>query len=127
MNNASALELLISVVVPTCHRNQDLAISLEALRPENQKSLFAYEVIVTDDGSRSTAEQLVLEKYSWARWIAGPQRGPAANRNSGARNARADWLLFLDDDCIPVPGWVQAYAAAICNFPEANVFEGPTI
>jgi len=104
MDNASGQELLISVIIPTCHRNEDLSLCLDALRPDNQKSLFnPYEVIVNDDGSKSTAEELIRAKYAWARWVAGPRRGPAANRNAGARNARGAWVLFLDDDCIPVP------------------------
>jgi GT2 family glycosyltransferase len=116
----------LSVVIPTCHRNEDLALCLEALRPENQKPAFAYEVIVTDDGSRSTAERLVRERYPWARWLPGPRQGPAANRNSGARNANRQWVLFLDDDCIPSPGWVAAYAGGFNNFPDCPVFEGRT-
>ena len=127
MVNASAQELLISVIIPTCHRNQDLSLCLGALRPDTQKSTCTYEVIVTDDGSKSTAEELIRAKYAWARWVAGPRRGPAANRNAGARNARGVWVLFLDDDCIPVPGWVDAYTTAIHNFPENSVFEGPTV
>jgi GT2 family glycosyltransferase len=117
----------LSVVVPTCHRNADLAVCLEALRPEIQKPLFAYEVIVTDDGTRSTAEALVRDRYPWARWFLGPRQGPAANRNSGARNASGEWVLFLDDDCIPAPGWAAAYAKAASEFPEYKVFEGLTI
>ena len=123
MDNTSAQELPISVIIPTCRRNQDLSLCLGALRPDHQKSAFTYEVIVTDDGSKSTAEELIRVKYAWARWVAGPRRGPAANRNAGARNARGAWVLFLDDDCIPVPGWVDAYATAIHNFPENRVFE----
>src|ERR1700743_99135 len=99
MDNVSAQELLISVIIPTCHRNQDLGRCLGALRPDSQKSPFSYEVIVADDGSKSTAEELIRAEYAWARWVAGPRRGPAANRNAGARNARGAWVLFLDDDC----------------------------
>jgi len=40
MDNASGQELLISVIIPTCHRNEDLSLCLDALRPDNQKSLF---------------------------------------------------------------------------------------
>jgi GT2 family glycosyltransferase len=127
MDNASADTPLLSVIIPTCHRNQGLTLCLEALRPENQQVPFAYEVIVTDDGTRFTAEELVREKYPWAHWFPGPQQGPAANRNSGGRNASGQWLLFVDDDCIPAPGWITAYAAATNCFPDYTVFEGCTI
>lgn len=82
-------------------------------------------MIVTDDGSNSTAEGMLRERYPWARWIAGPRRGPAANRNNGARAARGEWLAFTDDDCLPEPGWLAAYHAA--SLAGAEILEGKTI
>lgn len=131
---------LLSVVVPTCHRNEDLRMCLQALLPRDPGTIslslatktvrtkdFTFEVIVTDDGIRGTAEGLVLERFPWVRWCPGPKRGPAANRNSGARIAQGSWLLFLDDDCVPAPGWLSAYAVAIGGFLGCKLFEGPTI
>lgn len=118
--------MLISVIVPTCHRNDLLAQCLDCLAPGVQTlSPEHYEVIVTDDGSRSTAEQLVRESYPWATWIAGPRKGPAHNRNHGAASARGEWLAFTDDDCLPVPSWLAAYAEAITE--AVSVYEGKTI
>ena len=116
---------VISVVIPTCHRNETLARCLDCLKPETQ-TLAAedYEVIVSDDGSRSTAEAMIRERYPWARWIAGPRRGPAANRNCGARAARGEFIAFTDDDCLPTPAWLQSYADAIRD--GSSVYEGKT-
>src|SRR5262249_13064218 len=71
-----------------------------------------YEVIVTDDGA-PTSEQLVAERYAWVSWGPGPRRGPAANRNAGARRSGQEWIAFTDDDCVPDPGWLAAFAAAV--------------
>ena len=110
--------LLISVIIPTCHRNDLLAKCLDCLAPGVQTlSPEQYEVIVTDDGSRSTAQQMVQEGYPWAKWTEGPHRGPAANRNHGAKIASGEWLAFTDDDCLPEPGWLFALAGAM-NGPE---------
>ena len=115
----------ISVVIPTCHRNDLLALCLDRLAPGTQTlPAEQYEVIVTDDGSRSTAQELVQEKYPWAIWTAGPRRGPAANRNHGAALAQNEWLAFTDDDCLPAPGWLEAFSAAI--EPDVLVYEGKT-
>jgi GT2 family glycosyltransferase len=140
MEQSSKATPLLSVIVPTCHRNEDLGHCLEALRPVDGETIagspiaetvrtknFVYEVVVTDDGVRGTAEGLISEKYPWARWCAGPRRGPAANRNSGARMGRGEWLLFLDDDCVPVSGFLVAYASAAHQFPAYSVFEGQTV
>ena len=116
----------ISVIIPTCHRNDLLANCLDCLAPGVQTlPPEQYEVIVTDDGSRSTAEQMVRESYPWARWVAGPRKGPAHNRNNGAAVARGEWLAFTDDDCLPVSNWLAAYAEAITE--SVSVYEGKTI
>lgn len=116
----------ISVIIPTHHRNEQLAQCLDRLGPGRQTlDASQYEVIVTDDGSRSTAEAILRERYPWARWVAGPCRGPAANRNNGALHAQGQWLAFTDDDCLPDPGWLGAFleAAAV----DGEVLEGKTI
>jgi GT2 family glycosyltransferase len=118
--------MTISVIIPTCHRNDLLAKCLDCLAPDAQTlSPEQYEVIVTDDGSKSTAEQMVREQYPWAKWVAGPCKGPAANRNTGAKYAQGEWLVFTDDDCLPTASWLASYAASITD--ANSVYEGKTI
>lgn len=113
-----------SVVVPTYHRNADLACCLERLDPRAQTlAADTYEVIVSDDGTTSTAEAMLRDRFPWARWVQGPRRGPAANRNCGASVARGEWLVFTDDDCVPELDWLQAFAAAA---PGRSLLEGRT-
>lgn len=115
----------ISVIIPTRHRNEQLAQCLDRLAPGRQTLDAAeYEVIVTDDGSRSTAEGLTRDRYPWARWVAGPRRGPAANRNYGASHAAGDWLAMTDDDCLPSPNWLRSFVEAVT--PDRDVLEGKT-
>jgi GT2 family glycosyltransferase len=118
--------MLFSVIIPTCHRNDLLAKCLDCLAPGKQ-TLAAenYEVIVTDDGSKSTAREMMEKNYPWAKWIEGPRRGPAANRNNGAKHAQGEWLVFTDDDCLPDADFISSYwNAAMKN--DAPVLEGKT-
>lgn len=154
--------MLFSVIIPTYHRNEDLAKCLECLASGQQRggiiagcddppdtntprevdsaqesqsgeeasdptggsTHFHYEVIVSDDGRESTAKAMMAERFPWARWVPGPQRGPAANRNNGAKQAEGEWLVFTDDDCLPQAGWLEAFFK---NLHEAEVLEGRTI
>lgn len=107
--------LLISVVIPSCHRNELLAKCLDRLAPDRQTlSSNRYEVIVSDDGTQTTAEAMIKQSYPWVCWVAGPCKGsPAANRNCGAKVATGEWLVFTDDDCLPADDWLSAFAQAI--------------
>jgi len=114
----------ISVVVATCHRPQVLVRTLEALSPARQQMpAEVYEVIVADDSRNDATRVAVEQRFPDARYVAGPRRGPASNRNRGAALASGDWLAFLDDDCQPVEGWLRA----LCVQAEAggvDVVEG---
>ncbi len=50
----------------------------------------------------------VVERYSGVRLISQPNAGPAAARNHGALEAQGTILLFTDDDCVPMPEWLNA-------------------
>ncbi|MFM6223953.1 MAG: glycosyltransferase family 2 protein, partial [Dolichospermum sp.] len=52
------------------------------------------------------------QNYPWVKWVAGPGKGPAANRNNGAKYATGEWLAFTDDDCLPDPQWLASYEEA---------------
>lgn len=102
-----------SVIVPTRARPDLLARCLERLAPGAQHLAAAdYEVVVADDGDDDTTRALLTARFPFVVHVAGPRRGPAANRNAGARAARAEWLAFTDDDCLPDAGWLAAFDAA---------------
>jgi glycosyltransferase involved in cell wall biosynthesis len=86
---------MISVIVPTCERPHWIRRCLE-----NRKG--AEEIIVSDDSDTDSTKELVSKGFPTVRWIKGPRRGPATNRNFAASSASGDQLAFIDDDCIPV-------------------------
>lgn len=113
-----------SVVVPTRDRHRELAECLARLAP-GQQTLDAsrYEVIVTDDGDFEATDAWLRGAYPWVRHVRGPRRGPAANRNAGARAAHREWLVFADDDIVPSVEWLASFAAAAGR---GDVLEGRT-
>ena len=116
---------MFSVIIPTYHRNDLLAKCLDCLTPGIQTlSGDQYEVIVTDDGRETTAEEMIREHYPWVKWAEGPCKGPAANRNNGSKVAQGKWLVFTDDDCLPDRQWLEFYQESIV--PDIWVYEGKT-
>jgi GT2 family glycosyltransferase len=120
------MSMRISVIVPTSDRPDSLALCLERLVHQRRApDDVDYEILVTDDGASFSAKK-VVDGCSAAscRWIPGPRRGPAANRNSGAAHASGEWLVFIDDDCVPNGDLLTHYAAAARQNPGCGVFEG---
>ncbi|MGE9296155.1 MAG: glycosyltransferase family 2 protein, partial [Puniceicoccales bacterium] len=126
---------MISVIIPTCKRPDLLALCLDALAPDKQVGMklslagsaadsATYEVIVTDDGAAQDSACGLDSAYPWARFIAGPGRGPAANRNNGVRYARGEFIAFLDDDCIPASDWLSGFRHSP---PDIEALEGKTV
>lgn len=106
----------LSVVIPTCNRIDALRACLSRLKSDTQ--IFPrqnYELIVSDDSKGRPVAAILQHEFPDVIWIAGPKRGPAANRNAGAAHASGEVLIFLDDDCLPQPALLATYAAAFSD------------
>lgn len=111
-----------TVIVPTRNRREDLRRCLAALLPGLPEG---WTILVCDDSDGPDTRRMVETEFPTLRWMAGPRRGPGANRNAGARACSSAWLVFLDDDCVPSRGLLPAYAAAMPT--AAGVLAGPTL
>jgi ubiquinone/menaquinone biosynthesis C-methylase UbiE/GT2 family glycosyltransferase len=116
--------ITLSIIIPTCDRPELLTKCLDLIAPGKQ-TLAAnfYETIVTDDGANSI-ENLVAQNYPWVKWVRGPRKGPAANRNNGSKHAIGEWLIFTDDDCLPSGDWLENFYSAITINKKVKAYEG---
>jgi len=103
----------IAVIIPTCDRPHDLRVCLNSVLLQMGGCGGADEVIVTDDSRGEETRLMVEREFPGVTYHAGPRRGPAANRNAAARQVDTDWLIFLDDDCVPQKDWLQSYRSAM--------------
>ena len=95
--------LRLSVVVPTRNRSELLGRALRGLLDQTA-SAETYEVVVIDDGSADATPQTVAAMeapQSRLRYLRQENKGPAAARNLGLREARGQIVLFTGDDCLP--------------------------
>ncbi len=91
----------VTVVIPTRGRLERLAGCLRALQAE----LPGAEVLLANNGPAFAGDVDALWPEGGLSVIECGQVGPAEARNLGAQQARSGWLLFLDGDCLPQPGW----------------------
>jgi GT2 family glycosyltransferase len=105
----------VSVIIPTYNNAPVLRRCLEAL--ERQQGPRPFEVIVVDDGSTDDT-QAVCAAFPKVRYLRQENRGPAAARNHGVREAGGEIALFTDADCEPEPDWLEEMLAP---FEEAEV------
>ncbi len=90
--------LRCSVVIPTWQRPDLLRDTLHSIVRQTYRN---FEVIVVSDGEDATLHSLAseLEPGYPLRWFFNPNNmGQAGARNTGAREASGEILLFLDDD-----------------------------
>ncbi|MGA2653324.1 MAG: glycosyltransferase [Terracidiphilus sp.] len=95
----------VSIIIPTFNGALRIGNCLDALLDQTVGRNL--EILVVNDGSTdNTAE--VLERYPAVRLISQINAGPAAARNRGAHEAQGAIILFTDDDCVPMPDWLDA-------------------
>lgn len=105
----------ISVVIPAFNREQLIGLQLAALAAQRWDG--EWEVVVADNGSTDgtvAVAESFRDRLPALRVVdASDRRGAGHARNVGAREARGEWLLFVDDDDEVQPGWLASMAAAL--------------
>lgn len=103
MPDANAL--YVSIVVPTFHRDVELARLLDCLAAQDYPRE-RFEIVVVDDACSKSAPAVVDQAAArhpkaTMRCLAGRGRGPATARNIGWRAAHGQIVAFIDDDAYP--------------------------
>jgi len=89
---------MTSFIVPAWNEASLIGATLDALHAAAGALDEPYEVIVADDGS--TDETAALAERHGARVVKVAHRQIAATRNSGAREAKGEFFIFVDADTI---------------------------
>jgi|GEM_PF-289682 len=109
-----------SVVIPVHNKEPHVERALQSVLAQ---TCGAYEVIAVDDAStdKSLSE---LEKFnSRIKILRREKPGPGgyAARNLGVREAKGEWVAFLDADDEWMPQHLENYQSLIQEFPEASM------
>jgi len=85
----------ISVIIPSFNRAHLLRRALTSVYAQ---TLPVDEVIVIDDGSTDETQTIVAQYFPQVTYIYQPNQGVSAARNTGIKQAKGQWLAFLDSD-----------------------------
>lgn len=107
----------VTVVVPTYNRAgwlpATVASVLQQTRPPD-------EVLVVDDGSTDDTEAVCRAFPPPVRYLRQRNAGVSAARNHGVREARGEWIAFLDSDDLWEPAKLEVQLAAHAAAPDAG-------
>ncbi len=97
----------VSVIIPTKNRSTDLA---ETIRTLLLQTCMADELIVVDQGQTESNFQTGSLSL---KYIYNPEITSASQaRNEGMKQATGDFWLFLDDDVVLEPDFIEKLLAA---------------
>lgn len=102
MNN-----IKLSIIICTYNRSRLLKKCLDSLLPQILEGI---EIIIIDNLSSDDTNQVVSEytsKYINIRYFFEPITGLSHARNRGIKEAKADWILYLDDDVIVFDDFIE--------------------
>ncbi len=114
----------VSIVIPTFNRPDLLREALDSVAAQTFRD---YEVIVVDDGSTPPIADAVANHSTKPKIIRQVRQGPAAARNRGIADARADLVAFLDSDDLWLPTKLERYMDAMGRLPDVSIFYGPML
>jgi glycosyltransferase involved in cell wall biosynthesis len=113
---------IASIVIPTRGRPDYLAVTLSSIVPQADRA--GAEVLVLDDCGDPAAAAVAASRGVRVLGVPAPG-GANAARNAGARAARGDLIVLVDDDVEAPPGWLQAILDGVARNPGHDVFGGP--
>ena len=103
-----------AVIVTTYNRPDALAAVLAGYFEQTEMD---FELLVADDGSTDDTRALIANHAARAPfalhhvWQEDSGFRPGAARNRAAARSGADYLIFVDGDCVPARGFVQQHKA----------------
>jgi glycosyltransferase involved in cell wall biosynthesis len=108
---------LLSVVIPAKNNLHHLKVAIVSVLKQD----YPCQVIVVDDGSSPSLVSSLNKDYPQVKVIRNKEsKGPAAARNQGSRQAKGDFIAFLDSDDYWQPNFAKMMVSA-CKESDGTV------
>jgi glycosyltransferase involved in cell wall biosynthesis len=109
---------LISVVIATYNRAPLLRETIESVCGQRFED---FEIILVDDGSTDETPKLAQSYGEKIRYFRQENRGAAAARNFGFKQARAPWIAVQDSDDLSTPDHLAILYRYVENHPDCGM------
>lgn len=107
-----------SVIIPTFNRLNFLKEAIDSVLTQSYATL---ELLIVDDGSTDGTAEFVASLNDRVRTFNQPNHGPSAARNFGIRQARGEFIAFLDSDDLWLPDKLKTQIDFMHRNPRAVV------
>lgn len=118
----------LDVVVATHNRSENLGELLKGLlRCQSPESLDWYVWIIDNnstDSTRATAKAFCEQNAQRFHYVFEKMQGKSYALNRGIRESSSEIIVFIDDDCIPDPLWLENIAREFSSRPELGILGG---
>ena len=117
-------ESLVSIIVPTFNYDKFIGEALDSVLCQSYQNI---ECIVIDDGSTDATQKIVIEyqcRDPRIRYIYQDNMGVSAARNNGLRNAKGEFIQFLDADDLIDSKKIELQLSFLVAHPEVDVVYG---
>lgn len=97
----------LSIVVCTYNRSKHLKTCIDSLLPQIKSNV---EILIIDNNSFDDTSVVVsfhFSSYFNIRYVLEEKTGHSNARNRGIVESKSDWIIYLDDDIIAFPDFVE--------------------
>ena len=116
---------MISVVIPLYNKESSIAQSLKSVLSQEYDD---FEVVIVDDGSTDGSVGVVEAiNDPRIRLIKQENGGPSMARNTGVKNAKGEWIVFLDADDEMLPNALETFKNIINAHKDIDIVDCNTM
>lgn len=108
-----------SIVVPVYGQIAHTLTCLRAIAAHPPRT--AFEVVVVDDGSPDDTAQVLANVEGLRFHRRAANGGFIAACNDGAALARGEYVVFLNNDTVPQPGWLDELLGTFATHPDTGL------
>lgn len=111
--------MLYSIIIPLYNKAHTIKETLDHVI---NQTVSDYEIVIVNDGSTDNSLQILsqYEGYKNIRVISQANAGVSVARNTGIKEAKGDWLCFLDADDLWDIKYLERVKFAIENNPNSK-------